>query len=223
MKGTLALILLASWARPETGRVIVLDPGHGGKDRGAVVRGVEENRLTLEIANGVAAELRAMGGFVPYLTRKEDVFVALSERVDLSEQAGGEIFLSLHADKADGRKPNGVFVWFYGANKQIPKGPHREATEKLRPAPPKEMVVQSRLLAEHIQRALRRHSLKTASYADRGGFAVLKSDKMPSLLIEIGNMRDSGEWQRMQEPAFQKTLAKALAQGIAAYLTAGGL
>ena len=220
---TLALILLAAGLHAEGGAVIVLDPGHGGRDRGAVVRGVQENALTLAIANKVADELRGIAGLVPFLTRKEDLFVALSDRVDLAEQAGGKVFLSLHADKVDGRKPKGVFVWYYGANKRVPKGPPREATERLRPAPPKELVTQSRLLAEHIQRALRRRSVKTASYADRGGFAVLKSDRMPSLLIEVGNMRDPAEWERMQEPAFQENLAKALAQGIAAYLTAGGL
>ncbi|MEK9145452.1 MAG: N-acetylmuramoyl-L-alanine amidase [Elusimicrobiota bacterium] len=126
----------------------------------------------------------------------------------------------LHADKVDGRKPKGVIVWYYGPNKRIPKGPPRAPTERLRPPPPKAVVAESRLLAERVQDALRRRGVKLASYADKGGFAVLKSDKMPSILVEVGNMRDPGEWAQMQDPAFQDRLAKGVAQGVAAYLGA---
>ncbi|MBI3300307.1 MAG: N-acetylmuramoyl-L-alanine amidase [Elusimicrobia bacterium] len=218
VKLLLLAALLASAAQAAEPRVIAIDAGHGGKDRGAVVRRIEENAVTLAIANKIASEFRRHEGFSPYLTRWEDVFVPLSERVDRAEQVGGKAFISIHADKADGRKPKGVIVWFYGANKRIPKGPPREPNERLRPAPPKDVIVQSRFLAERVQNSLRKRGVKLAAYADKGGFAVLKSDKMPSILIEVGNMRDPGEWALMQDPAFQDKLAKAVVQGVAAYL-----
>lgn len=216
-KALLLLLLAAGPAAAEAPRVVALDAGHGGRDRGAVVRGVEENALALTIAQKAAEELKKVQSLSPYLTRWEDVFVPLSERVDRAEEAGGRAFVSIHADKVYGRKPRGVIVWVFGHNKEIPKGPSREPGERMRPAPPKEVVAQSRLLAEHVQGALRRQKVKTASYADRGGFAVLKSDKMPSILVEVGNLVDPAEAKQMQDPAFQDRVAKAIAQGVLAY------
>lgn len=215
----LVILLAAALARAEGPRIVALDAGHGGRDRGAVVRGVEENALALRIVEKTAAELKKQKSLFPYLTRWEDVFVPLSDRVDRAEQVGGRVFISIHADKVYGRKPRGVIVWVYGPNREIPKGPPRDPGERMRPAPPKEVVAASRLLAEHVQGALRRQKVKTAAYADRGGFAVLKSDKMPSILVEVGNLVDPAEAKQMQDPAFQDRVAKAIAQGVLSYLS----
>ena len=220
MPSSKILLLAALAAAPagaQTPRVVALDAGHGGRDRGAVVRGVEENALVLKVAGMAAAELGKLEAVSPVLTRTEDVFVPLSDRVDRAEEAGGKAFGSIPADKVYGRKPRGVIVWVFGHNKEIPKGPPREPGERMRPDPPKEVVAQSRLLAEHVQAAMRRQKVRTASYADRGGFAVLRSDKMPSILIELGNLVDPGEAKLMQEKSFQERVAKAIAQGVQAY------
>lgn len=212
------LLALALPARAaSSGAVVALDAGHGGFDLGQHLNGVTEREFALGMARKVQKELEKRG-LTPFLTRFDDDFVALSDRVVRAEEVGGKVFLSIHADNNPDRKGRGVMLWVYGQNKSIPKGPPRQAHERILPPPPKEQVAASRRLAERMQIVLKKRGIRVAGYVDRGPFAVLKSPGMASVLVEVGNLRDKEEARLMKDPAHQDRLAAALAEAVSRFL-----
>lgn len=200
-------------------KIVVIDAGHGGKNEGAVVYGRKERDIVLKISLRLARILETRRHISPYLTRWDDGFVALTDRVTRAEAVGGDVFLSLHVDNNRVRKGLGVMVYVYGKNKTIPDGPKREKGEKILPPPPKRQIRKSERLAEKLRRDLKRQGIKVAPYVDRGPFAVLKSARMPSVLVEIGNLRDKKEAALVEDETFQEKLALALADSVESYLT----
>ncbi|ARO14323.1 N-acetylmuramoyl-L-alanine amidase [Ketogulonicigenium robustum] len=100
----------------EDGRLVVaIDAGHGGIDPGAQRDGVVEARLMLTLAHELADALQRTGDFQPVLTRSEDVFVPLSERMTLARAAGADVFISLHVDAVDQPQVRGAVVYTQGA------------------------------------------------------------------------------------------------------------
>ncbi|MDE2292580.1 MAG: N-acetylmuramoyl-L-alanine amidase, partial [Elusimicrobia bacterium] len=202
-----ALLLAAAVCARAAAPVVAVDAGHGGNDRGQMLRGVVEAQLSLVYARRAQAALKA-DGLMPYLTRWKDSYVALTDRVLRAEQVGARVFVSFHADNSR-RSGRGVVVWVYGHNKRVPKGPKRQPGERILPPPPPAQVAASRRLAELIQRELRRRGVKVTSYADRGAFAVLKGPRMASVLLEVGNLHDKREARLIQRPAYQAKVVAA--------------
>ena len=198
---------------------MALDPGHGGFDLGQNISGVKEVDFALAFAKLLEPRLKAKGA-VPFLTRFNDEFVALSDRVLRAESVKAKVFLSIHLDNNTERKGKGVMLWVYGANKRIPPGPPRQPGERILPPPPKEQLASSRLLAERIQTVLKKRGLRVAPYVDRGPFAVLKGPEMASVLIEAANLRDKKEAAQMKDPAYLSKLADAVAEAVAIHLAA---
>jgi N-acetylmuramoyl-L-alanine amidase len=215
---TLVLIGLFVIPAQAASPVIAIDAGHGGRDKGAVIRGRSEAKIVLEVAEAMAEILAEDPAATPFLTRADDSFVALSERVLRAERAKAKVLMSLHVDNVRGRRGRGVIVYIYGANKKIPKGPPREPGEPRLPAPPKAQVVRSRVLAGHIGAQLRKAGIKAVRYVDIGGFAVLKGRGIPSVLVELGNMRDEKEASALSKPDFQKKMAQALVTALKIHL-----
>lgn len=213
-----AILAAPLFAAPADPVVIAIDAGHGGKDLGAVVRSRREKEIVLRISRRLADRLSERAGYSPYLTRWSDEFVPLTDRVRRAEAVNAKAFVSIHADKVYRRKGRGAILYVYGRNKRIPKGPPRPPTEEILPPPPRSQVSRSRVLADDIRRSLRRHKIKTVRYVDKGGYAVLKSSSIPSVLLEVGNLRDKKEAPQMCEPAFQERLAEAVASGIVRFL-----
>lgn len=231
IRGLLAALLLAagpaaaapaSPGKPRYPVVVAIDPGHGGKDRGGVVRGRVEAVMVLEFSRRLEKRLKALG-LVPVLTREVDEFVALSDRVVKAQEAGARAFLSVHVDRVYGRDGKGMILYVYGGNPRIPDGPPREPGELKLPRPPKSQVDASRRLAERLQRSLKKADVKAAPYVDLGAFAVLKSAHIPSVLVELGNLRDEQEASLLEKPAFQEKAARALAEGLRDFLIAEGV
>lgn len=200
------------------GDVVVVDAGHGGKDHGMVVGGMREAPVVLEIAKRLGRNLRKFPGVSSFLTREDDSFVSLSGRVIKAEEVGGRAFVSLHIDNAWGRRLHGVVVYVYGKNDGIPPGPPREPGERMLPPPPKSQVSRSRRLAESIRLAVKAEGLRTVHYVDRGPFAVLKAPKIPSVLVELGNIRQKTHRARLADPKHQERLARAIAAGVKKFL-----
>lgn len=218
--GTALLLLwLAASASAAAPAVVALDAGHGGRDQGQHLNGIYEREFALTMAHKVEAELKALG-LTPFLTRVNDDYVPLSDRVTRAEDAHSRAFISFHADNNPQRKGRGVMMWVYGENKRIPKGPPRQPGERLLPPPPMEQVAASRRLSEFLERGLRKRGILVAKYVDRAGFAVLKGPGMPSVLIEVGNLRDKEEARLMKDPKYQDKVAKAVAEGLSRYLAA---
>lgn len=208
-----AALPLLLFAQEPPAQVVVVDPGHGGKDLGALIRGRMEKALCFDLALELQEQLEQAKGVWARLTRIGDVFLPLAERVDRAEAAGGKALVSLHFDDVPRRRWRGVKVYYYGRFRRIVPRPG----ERVLPDPPRTQVAESRKLALRIHEALRLNGLP-AGPIDRGAFVVLKSPGIPSVLIEAGNLRDPDEAERLADPEHRKRLARAIAQGVQAYL-----
>ncbi len=170
--------------------VVVLDPGHGGYDPGAVAFGLQEKELNLKLALETAKRL---SGVKVLLTRDRDVFVSLANRVAFSSRAGADLFLSLHANAGGGRG----FESFVCSNLNA-----GHAAVKKQESIHKEVMA----------------ALSPWNIIDRGmkraAFYVLRNNPRPAVLIEslfIDNEREAGIWR---EPGFPATLAKGVVKGV---------
>ena len=184
--------------------VIVLDPGHGGRgDPGTMAaNGVREKDLTLDIARRLRAFLQRAGLRVVQ-TRTEDRLVPLAERVRLANEAGGDIFVSIHVN------------WLEGSARGI------ETFHLQRGQPPTRWQASAKL-AEAVHRELRAYIQEvTPSVVDRGvkegPFKVLSETWMPAVLAEVSTLSNDQEADLLALPAYRQYIALALYAGIRSY------
>ncbi|MFA6094019.1 MAG: N-acetylmuramoyl-L-alanine amidase [Elusimicrobiota bacterium] len=208
--------------------IIAVDAGHGGEDLGAVISYVREKELTSRIALALAKAVDERPGLRSLQLRPEDRYTPLVDRVAAAQAAGAAALVSIHLDDRRSPKPRsgcedcgtscaqedggrGVSVYYYGRS--------RERYRRLiLPEPPRKQIRASGDLARSVYRALRERGLRTCT-VDRGSYVILKGAKVPSILVEAGNMRDSRETARLKDPAFERRLAEAVALGVERYLS----
>ena len=184
--------------RPSNGKVLVmLDPGHGGKDPGAIgPTGLREVDVILPVAKRVA-EILERQGIAVKMTRNSDYFVGLDERVTMSRDAGASIFVSIHANSIDGRPDvNGLEMYHYNLGQS---------------------------LAETVHNAVLDYVNKNGFYlADRrvrsARFLVLRKSAIPAILVETGYLTNEAEAARLRRDDYQKAMAEGIAKGIIQYL-----
>ncbi|MBN3959277.1 N-acetylmuramoyl-L-alanine amidase [Nostoc sp. NMS8] len=181
--------------RVTNGRVVVIiDPGHGGKDSGALgIGGAREKDVILPIGKRLA-EILQQNGVQVIMTRDSDYFVTLPGRVQLAERANADVFVSIHANSAGASRPdvNGLEVYYYDSGLDLAR------------------VVRSSIL----------QSIGTLK--DRGvrraRFYVLRKSSMPSILVETGYMTGREDMARLRTSAYQNQMAEAIARGVLQYL-----
>lgn len=173
--------------------VVIIDPGHGGKDSGALgIGGVQEKDIVLPIGKRVGTVLQQNGVDV-MLTRNSDYFVTLQGRVDMAERDRADVFVSVHANSAGEDRPdvNGLEVYYYDSG-----------------------------LA--LARVVRNSILKNVNVKDRGirraRFYVLRKSSMPSILVETGYMTGREDMAKLKTLQYQNQMAEAIARGILQYL-----
>jgi len=181
---------------PGEAPLVVLDPGHGGTDTGAIgLNYLLEKNVNLAIALEAARILREFK-FRVVLTRSEDRTVSLDERVAIAEQAQADLFISIHANSAGRDRPqvNGTETYHY-------PGSDRGAE-----------------LAQSVQSSL----IRAADVTDRGvknaNFFVLRQTTMPAILVETGFVTGETDAPRLVNSAFQTTVARAIAVGVFQHL-----
>jgi len=180
-----------------SGRVIVIDPGHGGSDPGAVGRnGLQEKVIVLDVGLRVAEKLRAQGAKV-VMTRDTDVFIPLAQRVSIAENAGAEIFVSIHANAHPDPGIGGTETYYY-RNKATSTASANLAT-----------LSQSELVG-----ALR---LRDIGVKD-ANFLVIRQTSMPSVLLELGFLSNAHEESLMRTDEFRQNAADAIYRSIQGYL-----
>ncbi|QLE55121.1 N-acetylmuramoyl-L-alanine amidase [Nostoc sp. TCL26-01] len=173
--------------------LVVIDPGHGGKDSGAPgLGGLLEKDVVLPIGRRIAAILE-QNGVQTVLTRDADFFVELQGRVDIAERANATLFVSVHANSVDGRPDvNGLEVYYYDSGYALAE------------------TVRQTILSE------------IGTLKDRGTrkarFYVLRKSSMPSILVETGYMTGREDNPRLGSPEYQNRMAEAIARGILQYL-----
>jgi N-acetylmuramoyl-L-alanine amidase len=235
-----SLAVIAAAKRRQRVRVVAIDAGHGGEDRGARGRRrVLEKTTNLAIARALADELGKTPGIRPVLTRDGDYFIPLRERYRIAEKARADLFISIHANSSPRRgRGSGTEVFFLslrGATDQATQdlADLENAADLVGGVPPQaeddlvsilydvkrsSVLQQSQLLAE----TLLDHITKDRRLEDRGikqaGFVVLKSVEFPSVLVETAFINNPVEERLLASPKFQRQLARQLAAGVRAYL-----
>lgn len=218
--------------------LIVLDPGHGGADPGAIgVSGVYEKNIALATALGAARKLESTRRYRVYLTRKDDVFVPLRERVARARAAGGDLFLSIHANALPIARLRGASVFTLSEtasdeeaaelatsenkadlvagidlSRQSP-----EVSEILLDLARRETNNQSIRFARELVAELRRHVALLHNGQRSAGFAVLKAPDVPSALVELGCLSNREEERLLQRASYQHVMAASLIRAVDDY------
>jgi N-acetylmuramoyl-L-alanine amidase len=220
-------------------QTVVLDPGHGGRDPGAVgVGGVREKDVTLAMAHALEDDLRERG-FEVVLTRKDDRAVSLEERSAIAEAADGDLFVSLHANAARRRAVRGVETYYLDEDHErhslmvaarengIPRGKVNALQSTLAKLRVSEVSPQSRKLAETVQR----HIVEGMSPAydpvpdlgaKKGPFYVLFLSSMPAILVEAGFLTNKHEAKRLRDEKYVAAMAEQIADALRTYRDAEG-
>ena len=218
--------------------VVVLDPGHGGIDPGAERDGTSEAALMLTFAREVKEVLLRDGRFQVVMTRDDDVFVPLETRTSIAREAEADLFLSLHADALAEGDAQGATVY------TLAEDASDEATAALAERHDRDdllagvdLTEQDDVVAEVLMDMAR---TETAPRTDRlaqavvgaikaakirmhrrplqsGGFSVLKTPDIPSVLLEVGFLSSDRDYKRLSDPAWRATLAQALRQALVAW------
>ena len=212
---------------------IVIDPGHGGTEDGAIGHGgLKEKELTLEISKRLGNLLAHRLGAEVIYTRTSDVTVALDERAAIANQAGADLFVSIHANSSDDPGARGVET-FYVTRSYAPSNPLQTAATApsenapkagaLKPAADDPKVSESRKLAADVQQALYHAFGGEKGVLNRGvkqaPFVVLLDAEMPSILAEVAFVTSPADEHKLSTAEGQQAVADALYHGIVRYLT----
>ena len=229
----------SSFSKFYSTKIVVIDPGHGGKDSGAIgYQGKEEKRAVLSIAKKVAKELKRRG-FKVYLTRDRDIFINLRERTKIANRKMADIFVSIHANAAPNKKSylsmKGIETYFLSParseraknaaaleNKSDMAAMDYFSKEIFLNFYNRERIIASNKLAIDVQAGILKNLRKKYRGVVDGGvregpFWVLVGAQMPSILIEVGYITNPTDAKRLFNPFFQKILAKGIADGIESY------
>jgi N-acetylmuramoyl-L-alanine amidase len=221
--------------------IIAIDAGHGGQDPGAIGQGgSREKDVTLAISRELARQVDATPGLKAYLVRDTDVFIPLYERAKRARRAGADMFISIHADAAENRSADGSSVYVLslkGASSQRARwladkenasdliggarvaGGDSTLTSVLLDLTQSGNMKASEDAAAQVLGGLQRVGNIHKRHVERANFAVLRTADMPSMLVETAFISNAAEERRLRDPAFQRTVASAVLQGITGYFT----
>jgi len=201
--------------RPEPVSVVVLDPGHGGQDSGAMAGNLLEKDLTLDVAQRIDRLLGARG-VATLMTRVGDAYVSLSDRCALANRVDAAVFVSIHFN--DGSRPVASGVETYFAAHQISSGPAIAALlPLLQRISSEESNVESQSLAGFIQQELvaRTQAGNRGTKAEQ--FYVLANVRHPAVLVEGGFLTNKEDVTRLADANYREQLAIAISDGILSY------
>jgi N-acetylmuramoyl-L-alanine amidase len=195
---------------------VIIDPGHGGHDRGAISRYGFEKDFTLDVALR-ARELLEANRYKVVLTRSSDIFVPLEARADIANRTANSIFVSIHFNSSNTNAAANGFEIFSIAPRGAPAsndGPH---DRDLREEPGNASDLPSTALAATIYHSLLGH----IPIFDRGlkhaRFAVLRLCTRPAVLVECGFVSNGPEGTLIGSPAWRRKLAEAIVDGVDNY------
>ncbi|NTU77658.1 MAG: N-acetylmuramoyl-L-alanine amidase [Alphaproteobacteria bacterium] len=221
--------------KPRAPRLLVLDPGHGGHDPGAIGgTGLQEKDVTLDIATRMAEALESSPGLKIRLTREDDTFLPLQERVKKGREAGADLFMSVHADHAPNSGARGLSAYtlsaqasdqFAGAladkenRADLLGGVDLSQTDEEVAAILFDLTTRrTRNIAERAKvgfvRAMGRNWRLLESPERAANFAVLRSPDVPSILVETGFLSNPQDETLLGQPKQRQKIAELMAQEI---------
>lgn len=219
--------------------VVVLDPGHGGIDPGAEREGLREKDLILAFAKQLKEVLVRSGRFEVVLTREDDSFVSLERRIAIAHEAGGHVFISLHADALAEGRARGATVHLLResasdeASQQLAERHDRDdilsgvdlsgqddvVAGILMDLARQETQPRAERLAKHIVDGLKQAKLPLRTRPIRyASFSVLKSADIPSILLEVGFMSSARDLKNLADPNWRLETAVALRDALRSWM-----
>ena len=218
--------------------LVVIDPGHGGVDNGATApNGVHEKDITLAFALDLQKILIDSGKYDVALTREDDTYLTLNERVDLARKNKADLFISLHADTFQQSEIRGASVYTRDENatdvldKVLADGENRYDIVAGFAVPQATPAVMD-LLVDLMRREMRRSSFMAAQSlikelepnvalrrfpVRQADFFVLQAPDVPSVLVELGFLSNASDIANLQKPEWRDRVVEALARGIGDY------
>ncbi len=214
-------------------RKVVLDPGHGGRDPGAVAPGLREKDVTLALARAIRPRLAARGLEV-LLTRDSDRTVELEERTALAEGVGADLFVSLHVNAAPRRSLRGIETYYLDRSHErhtVRVAAHENGISAAQLDSLQRTLAGFRIseVSEHSERlahAVHRELVggmrqRFGGVSDlgikKGPFFVLFLSNLPSVLVEVGFLTNPEEARRLADPRYLDALAEEIGAGIVRY------
>jgi len=212
-------------------RTIVIDPGHGGEDPGAVSKsGLQEKLIVLDVAKRLKKLLENKGSYQVHLTRETDVFIPLEKRTAFANQKGADIFISLHINSHKSRRARGIETYYLSlasdeearataalenasAGKSI-----KDLSSLLRNILRGAKVEESRELARTVQSQLCQHTGSNDRGIRRAPFIVLIGAESPSILVEMGFMSNILDESLLRSSEYKDKLARALMEAVEDYV-----
>lgn len=219
------------------GMVIVIDPGHGGKDPGALGRrGTKEKHIVLQVAKHLKTLITERLGATVLMTRNKDIFVPLEDRAKLANEKNADLFISIHVNSHPKRRIKGLELYHFGEASD-PRALEVAARENGTPfqenGPAWQFILAEKLTDKKIEKsqefawtlrkslisqlkrhyAIKDHGVKTAP------FYVLRMTTMPSILAELAFISNPREEKLLTSAAYQRRVAEGIFEGIRAYIT----
>lgn len=232
------LLLLFIFCFTAQAKVVLIDPGHGGEEIGAVghldakkSRKIFEKDLSLRLSKKVKDRLSLHTS--AYLTRSMDRIVSLQERADLADLVKADLFISIHFNSSTNAQSHGFEIYYLDNNSNVAtnkveraenlnlKGEEHTVNQILIDLVVQQTVVHSRKLATYVHEKVK-PVVKSFKMSDRGIkpglFYVLALSKRPGLLIEAGFVSNPKELKMVNEENYLDQMAKGIADGVLAYI-----
>ncbi len=230
----------------EDGRiaVVVIDPGHGGKDPGTVGGNLQEKNVVLDIARKLGDRIQTEYPEIEVVyTRKTDVFIPLHKRAEIANKANADLFISIHANAVDYKGVQGTETFVLGQHRSednlevakkenaviLLEDDYNSTYEGFDPNSPESYIMfelvqdeykeQSILLANEIQNEFRLKAMRKDRSVKEAGFLVLRQTTMPSVLIETGFLSNSSERQFLASESGKEKLADSIFKAFQKYKT----
>ena len=216
-------------------KTIVIDPGHGGKDPGAIgYRGLKEKDIALDIGKRLARILKQRGYNV-IMTRTTDEFIPLNERTQIADKAHADLFVSIHCNAAPNTAKNGTETYFLSAAKtnwaraveakenssirfeKTAKNPNPSVNYILWDLAQNEFLKESSELAAEIQNHLVKRIKRKNRGVSQANFYVLRLNYMPAVLVETAFITNPTEAKLLSKGKFREKIAQGIADGIDAF------
>jgi len=230
--------LVSVTPRDRSKKVIVIDPGHGGKDSGAVGNGFMEKEIVLQISNQLNEKLRSLG-YTVYMTRTNDTFIELKDRTKFANNKEADLFISVHANSipktSDPNGTQGIETYFLSPTRsarsmRVAALENSEEMEEMGQYGKlsflsflnKEKIIASNKLAIDLQKGMLNNLRKQFPYVHDNGvreapFWVLVGAQMPAVLLEVGYISHPNESARIADEKYQRWMVDGLLEGVSRY------
>ena len=216
-------------------RTIVIDPGHGGKDPGAIgFSGLQEKDIVLKVAKKVADILKKESPYTVILTRDRDVFIPLEERTAIANTKEADLFVSIHANSAPNKKAKGIETYYLSlaTTREEMRAAARENAASAKQLSDLQTILQdlmknskieeSAKLADSVQQlmvdGLNKNYQVNNLGVKKAPFIVLIGAQMPAILTEIAFISNKDEEKRLRNDNYQYALARQIVAGVKHYV-----